>query len=552
VSLFQEQVKKNQPSNLMSSPESSVKGWLCIQKSLAETTEIALCTLNDENQVVGVIENDNSICQMMQRSPSYSRLCQQDCGTAYHRAVDTSEIIEYRCHASLRCFVSVVKRGERPLAVLGGRAFTSSADYSEFLDDYGESKAVQNGDCMKNVLFSDPRELREVAELVTTTGQLYFQNSAAPPAAAPVAPEATPELLDAHLEIIRLSDELQSTNRSLHQFQEFLQSVATSLDSEMVYRDVLAKFSEIMKAERSSLMVLHEDSNELALEATVGANFELSNRVRVKLGDRISGAVLADGSPLLVRNVDTDRRVRRVSNGQYKTKSFISYPILLGKKRVGVINLTDRLGGSTYESEDLSMLDMIAPQLALIIDRTEWHRKAEQYQQMSLTDPLTGLPNRRYLEDRLFEEIERCKRHDSTLSFMLLDIDNFKTYNDRYGHTNADRVLVKTAALLRRSVRAIDMPARYAGDEFCIILPETEMNDAASIAERLCREVRQTDYMSEQSEVMGKVTLSIGVSSFSQTRHSPLLIIETADRALYLAKARGRNRIAMYDDMMSE
>lgn len=530
-----------------------MSGWLRIQESLAETAEIALCTINSENLVVGEIRNDNSICRMMQSSPHLVRFCQQDCGIAYHKAVGANETIEYRCHASLQCFAGVIRKGDSPLVVLGGRAFTSSSDYSAFLREYGDLDTVQEGACLKNVLFSDGRELREIAELTVTAAQNHFHNSVPHTTHdASAEPEAPPELLDAHLEIIRLSDELQSTNRALHQFQEFLQSIATSLDSEMVYTDVLTKFSHIMKAERSSLMVLQEDSNELSLEAAVGANFEPSSRIRIKLGDGISGAVLATGAPLLVRNVDTDRRVRRISRGRYRTKSFISYPITLGAKKVGVINLTDKTGGSSYESKDLSLLDMIAPQLALIIERTEWHKKAEQYQQMSLTDPLTGLPNRRYLEERLFEEVERCKRHDSTLSFMLMDIDNFKTYNDRYGHTNADRVLVKTAALLRRSVRAIDMPARYAGDEFCIILPETELRAAAFIAERLCREVRQTEYLTEQGEAMGKVSLSIGVSSFSRTRHTPLSIIETADQALYQAKASGRDRVALHDEAMSE
>ncbi len=100
------------------------------------------------------------------------------------------------------------------------------------------------------------------------------------------------------------------------------------------------------------------------------------------------------------------------------------------------------------------MLEMMAPHLALIIDRTEWARKAETFQQMSLTDPLTGLPNRRYLQDRLFEEVERSKRYNTPLSFMIIDVDRFKVYNDVYGHTNADRVLVTTAQLLRSSIRA--------------------------------------------------------------------------------------------------
>ena len=190
----------------------------------------------------------------------------------------------------------------------------------------------------------------------------------------------------------------------------------------------------------------------------------------------------------------------------------------------------------------------MSPHLALIIDRTEWHRKAEMYQRMSLTDPLTGLPNRRYLEDRLFEEVERSKRYGTPLSFMIIDVDHFKTYNDVYGHTNADRVLSQTALILRGSIRAIDMSARFAGDEFCIVLPETEPEDAVRIAERIRVATSQTEYHSELGDLMGQVTISVGISSFGASRQSPLAIIETADRALYQAKTRGRNCVAVYED----
>src|SRR5262249_36277811 len=139
------------------------------------------------------------------------------------------------------------------------------------------------------------------------------------------------------------------------------------------------------------------------------------------------------------------------------------------------------------------------------------------------------------------------KRYETPMSFMIIDVDHFKTYNDIYGHTNADIVLVKMAQLLRNSIRAIDMSARFAGDEFCIVLPETELDAAGRIAERLRQAVSETEFTAETGELMGHVTLSIGVSSFSPTRQSPLAIIESADRALYQAKLRGRNCVAAYE-----
>jgi diguanylate cyclase (GGDEF)-like protein len=552
LSLIREIVTDPHALNNVLPPESPLAGWLRVQQSLAEKTDVALLTLTADKEIIGQIDNDNSICKAMWSSKQYGGLCDADCGTAYGRAVGANETIEYRCHAGLQCFASPVSRDGKAFVILGGRAFISAKDYSESLNRYQDFEEIGNGDCLKNIKFMDLYEVREATELVTATASTYFQSSLYQLSPLSTQSETTPDLLDAHLEILRLSDELETKNHSIHQFQEFLRVIAQSLNSEKVYSEVLSKFSDIMKSECSSLMVLHEESDELALEAVVGASFNESNKVRIKMGYGISGSVLASGLPMLVRNVDTDRRVKDQHHGHYKTKSFISYPITLGQKKLGVINLTDRAGGASYESKDLSLLEIMAPQLALIIDRTEWFKKAEQYQQMSLTDPLTGLPNRRYLEERLFEEVERSKRYDTPLCFMLMDVDHFKSYNDIYGHTNADLVLMKTAAILRRSVRAIDMPARYAGDEFCIILPETDVKAASFIAQRLCREVRQTDYHSELGELMGRVTLSIGVSSFSALRQTPHTLIETADRALYQAKMLGRDRVAIFEESNRE
>lgn len=529
------------------SQQNSLTVWLRLQRSLAEKSGIALTTLSREGAVIGRIENDNSLCQAMRLAPEYASRCQADCTAAYNNAVEAGRTVEFCCHAGLHGFATPVTINNKQLVILGGRAFSATAEYADFLTRYGDLDGIISGEALRNVKFIDARELREAAELVASTAEYHFQ-TAARAVTRPEEAKASPDLLDAHLEIIRLADELESKNRSIASLQEFLRGVVTTLDSQKVYPSVLAKFSEIMKAERSSLMVHNEQANELALEASLPTLPTASTPIRIKPGEGVAGAVLESGAAMLVQDTDSDPRVPRARRGHYKTKSFISYPIMLGMRKVGVINLTDRADGSPYQADDLGLLDLIAPHLALIIDRTEWFRKAEAYQRMSLTDPLTALPNRRYLEERLFEEVERSKRHSTPLSFMIIDVDRFKSYNDIYGHTNADLVLTKTAQMLRRSIRAIDMAARFAGDEFCILLPETELADAARIAERLRKAVGQIEYRSEQGELMEGVTISIGVSSFSPSRQSPLSIVETADRALYQAKTRGRNCVAVYED----
>ena len=521
--------------------------WLRLQRSLAQEHNIAITTLSRDGATIGRVENDNSVCRSLRVSAEHASNCAAECGRAFSATTEAGHAIEFRCHAGLHCFAIPIDLDETQLVILGGRAFTSTSDYSGFLDRHSALDSVATGECLTNVRFADPRGLRESAELIEAGASRHLHRRALT-VTNPESASRPDDLNDARREIVHLREQLETRRQSFNQFYEFLRTVATTLDSQQTYDSVLAKFSEMMGASRCSLMILNEESNELALEAALGASLDSSAPIRVKLGEPIAGLVMASGAAMLVQDADLDSRVPRARPGRYKTRSFISFPISLGPRKVGVVNLTDRAGGVPYDNEDLALLELMSPHLALIIDRTEWHRKAEMFQRMSLTDPLTGLPNRRYLEDRLFEEVERSKRYNTPLSFMIIDVDHFKNYNDMYGHTNADRVLSQTALILRGSIRAIDMSARFAGDEFCIVLPETEPRDAERIAERLRQEISQTEYHSEQGEMMGRVTISAGISSFGASRQSPLAIIESADRALYQAKTDGRNRVAVYED----
>jgi len=269
----------------------------------------------------------------------------------------------------------------------------------------------------------------------------------------------------------------------------------------------------------------------------------------VRIGEGVAGAVLREGRPAVVRDVSKVSGWDAASNSErsYKTKSFISYPISVGGRKVGVLNVTDKAGGGSYDELDLNLLDMIAPQMALALDRVEWHSKATQFQLLSITDPLTGLVNRRYLEERLQEELERSKRHRFAMSFMMVDIDDFKAYNDAHGHQAGDLALEMTAQCLKTALRSADVAARYGGEEFSILLPQTGLAEARTIGERIRRRIERTQFPHGQSQPLGAVTVSIGVSSFGAELDTPVEIIRAADRALYAAKARGKNCIETYE-----
>src|SRR5437870_11817038 len=176
--------------------------------------------------------------------------------------------------------------------------------------------------------------------------------------------------------------------------------------------------------------------------------------------------------------------------------------------------------------------DLVAP---TIVE----HEILEVREHRSVTDPLTGLFNRYHFEATLKREVARCLRSQSRLSLLLLDVDQLKAVNDRWGHQAGDQMLVRVAGAIRDSLRGSDIASRYGGDEFAVILPDTDTRAARLVAERICDKVGASDASIKVTVSGGLADLSLAASSPSEAR-----LIAAADRALYLAKGRGGNCVA--------
>jgi diguanylate cyclase (GGDEF)-like protein len=144
--------------------------------------------------------------------------------------------------------------------------------------------------------------------------------------------------------------------------------------------------------------------------------------------------------------------------------------------------------------------------------------------------------------------LNRSKRYDYPMSFLMIDIDDFKSYNDKNGHQAGDVALKMTAHCLETGLRSEDVASRYGGEEFCILLPQTALAEAGAIAERIRQRVRITKFPHGKSQPLGRVTISIGVSTFSSLVNTEENIIAAADRALYQAKHLGKDRVVFYGD----
>lgn len=175
----------------------------------------------------------------------------------------------------------------------------------------------------------------------------------------------------------------------------------------------------------------------------------------------------------------------------------------------------------------------------------------EKLEEVSITDDLTQIFNHRYVISRLHYEFERAKRYGLSISLMMLDIDHFKVYNDNNGHLAGDDALRKVAKLIHGAIRETDIVGRYGGEEFAIILLHADMIQMADVAERVRRTIEETPFSNEESQPMGKITVSIGGSCLSDGMMTVEDLIRSADEALYRAKRNGRNQIAM-EERISE
>ncbi|MFF5174265.1 diguanylate cyclase [Micromonospora sp. NPDC000089] len=267
--------------------------------------------------------------------------------------------------------------------------------------------------------------------------------------------------------------------------------------------------------------------------------------LRVPVGAGVIGAVAATGEPLRGRHPTTSP-----PSDEPRCETYVAVPFSAPRgpgaepagrePAVGVLALYDRLGGDGFDDDDLATLRTFAGHAAVAVENVRVHEEA---QRLSLTDPLTGLWNYRYLRESLRREVERANRFGRMLSILALDLDRFKNVNDSYGHTAGDAVLAEFARRVRAEIREVDLAFRQGGEEFVVLLPETDARGAAIVAERLGAAVRETPIRADghAGPVAVPVSVSIGIAVYPDHASTGQEVLDAADEALYAAKAAGRD-----------
>lgn len=337
----------------------------------------------------------------------------------------------------------------------------------------------------------------------------------------------------AHLQLSALSEKLLSVTETLL----FIET------KDELHKTILEIAADLLNATQGSIMLMDKTGENLRIVFTMGMSQHLAQCMMVKVGRGIAGKVAKTGIPLLVNDIEKDSRIGIRNRPRFKSKSLICLPLKLKEKIIGVLNLSDKEDLGVFTESDKDLLLSFANMASLMIERTLVKEESVVFAQMAVTDALTGLYNRRFLNTRLEEEVNRSIRQRLNLTVLFIDLDHFKIYNDLCGHIAGDEVLRRTAAIIKASLRDMDIVARYGGEEFCAILPGTSKEESMAVAERIRMEIEMEIFPEEKNLPLGRLTASIGIASFPEDGHTFTSLVHSADVALYEAKASGRNGI---------
>lgn len=320
-------------------------------------------------------------------------------------------------------------------------------------------------------------------------------------------------------------------------------SLSKKMDLDATLKAMKQLFRKMFQFEHYVLLLLDNSSQELRMRSWFGFRKLQQHRDAFGLDESIFGEALQKNKKIYIADLAKPHRKYTYYPALRTNKgSLLCLPLRSDTtdEPLGTILLYRREPHAFSENE-LHLLEKIGEHLARVIDKILIFQKAKE---LSITDELTKIFNRRYFYERFEREMLRSQRYNRQLSVIMVDIDHFKMFNDTHGHLHGDDVLRDVAKILEASLRKADIVARFGGEEFVILLPEIDLSHAKTVAEKLRRAVASHQFPLAHTQPMGRVTISLGVASFPEDALRGRELLQLADEALYLAKRRGRNQVA--------
>jgi diguanylate cyclase (GGDEF)-like protein len=331
----------------------------------------------------------------------------------------------------------------------------------------------------------------------------------------------------------RLQSRTQEHLQVLTTLQSISRAVTSSLDLDEILHNVIQLLKDSFGYTYLGIYVLEGDTLHLGAQLGYPEDM-LIPEIPITRG--VVGRTARTKETQLIRDVEADSEFLR---GSYEVKSEVAVPLLKEGQVLGVLNVESNRHRPLDEN-DVNLLNALAGSVAIAVDNARLHAEVKQ---MAMTDVISGLANRRAFDEILEAEITRATRYHQPLSLIILDLDSFKEYNDRWGHPAGDVRLREVADLLRLNVREPDVAARYGGEEFAVILPNTTKSGAIRLAERLRRSAEKSAPQKNGNNFVPGYTISLGVATLPDDAISLEELLLTADNAELIAKRLGKNQV---------
>ncbi|HHJ51625.1 MAG TPA: diguanylate cyclase [Caldithrix abyssi] len=364
------------------------------------------------------------------------------------------------------------------------------------------------------------------------------------------------ELEQANSKINKLNKTLLTKNRelrkniyNLHSLFEISMELTSILELDQLVNSILLTL--IGQFSCNNAIFLYAPKHDISRMEVINAKGYYENEVKnllITKKDPLIDHFKTNNTPLDLTATNVNFATSSPAIESLKTLNIqLIAPVQIKDKVEGLICMGPRIKNLKYSKQDMEQISILSNIISISVANASLYHEVEQ---LSYKDGMTDLHNFRYFELRLKEEVVRHRRTKSGLTLLLLDVDNFKNYNDHMGHPAGDEVLRKLAQILKETVRENDIVARYGGEEFAVILPSIEKPGGVILAERIRENVEKTYFDHEEIQPGGKVTVSIGVASLPLDASDYHELMNKADIALYRAKNNGRNRVVPYSPEM--
>jgi diguanylate cyclase (GGDEF)-like protein len=336
------------------------------------------------------------------------------------------------------------------------------------------------------------------------------------------------------------TNDLESQVRGLKDLIEVAKAVVSTLDLDTVLQAILTSAMGLAETPAGSVALYYDTKRELSLHVHSGltADFVKTERWTVTTGG-LTDQVLQAGEIFFIEDTAQTTFFNNPIALNEGIRSLVCVPLVFQSRIMGILYLDD-FKPRQFDREKLNLLSILASFAAMAIHNATLHKRTKL---MAITDALTGLHNHRYFKQYFKQEMARAKRYHKPFSIIMMDVDDFKSFNDSFGHAVGDNLLRILGAVLMETVRGVDVAFRYGGEEFIVLLPETRLDKAILAAERLRAAVQAGTANKLAGGAGCGVTVSVGVASYPENADKMDELFNIVDSLLYMAKRCGKNKV---------